>query len=246
MNQFIKVLAETTDYLIIDKPAGLVVHGDGKSKQYTLCDWILEKYPGITGVGEPMVIEYGGEQVIINRPGIVHRLDRETSGVMVIAKTQNMFEHLKHQFQEHEIKKIYTAIVMGHPRDGRGMIAAPIGRSNKDIRMWTCKGARGTMREAITRYVVKNNFENSIGKFSHVDLYPQTGRTHQLRVHMKYIGNPIIGDGLYAPTTVGLLDAERTMLHARELVFKDLEDKEIRVNTEVPSDFKIVLQNLSK
>lgn len=240
----IEICIDTPDYLVINKPSGLVVHGDGKTKQYTLCDWLLEKYPAIAGVGEPMTIQHAGEQLVIDRPGIVHRLDRETSGVMVIAKTAEMFDHLKNQFQEHKIKKIYTAIVMGYPRDGRGMITAPIGRSARDIRMWTCKGARGVMRDAITRYVAKNNFENSIGKFSHVDLYPQTGRTHQLRVHMKHIGNPIIGDGLYAPTTVGLLGAGRTMLHARELVFTDLHDREVRVTTEVPGDFKRVLEQL--
>lgn len=238
----IAILAETSDYLVINKPAGLVVHSDGKTEEYNLCEWILEHYPDIADVGEPMTIEHAGEVIIIKRPGIVHRLDRETSGVLIIAKNQEFFEHIKLQFQEHTVRKIYTAIVLGQPRDGRGMITAPIGRSARDIRMYACKGTRGPLRDAVTRYVVKKTYNDGEHKFSYVDLYLETGRTHQLRVHMKHIGNPIIGDVVYARGTVGLLGATRTMLHAHSIMFRDRSDKEITVIAELPSDFKQVLQ----
>jgi 23S rRNA pseudouridine1911/1915/1917 synthase len=131
------------------------VHPDGKKNEYSLVDWILEHYPNTTGVGEPLVMEYKGEQVIVDRPGIVHRLDRETSGVMILAKTQVAYEFLKKQFQDHSIKKEYSAIVQGKTNE-RGIIDEPIGRSNRDIRRWvTGSAARGLLRPAITRYTTQ-------------------------------------------------------------------------------------------
>lgn len=243
-DQRVRVLLETPDYLVIDKPAGLVTHPDGRHVEYSVADWVGKHYPQVADVGEAMTIEYQGQQVLIQRPGIVHRLDRETSGVMIIAKTQEFFEHIKLQFQEHTVRKIYTAIVLGHPRDGRGMITAPIGRSSRDIRTWACKGTRGTLRDAVTRYIVKQSYEISKGKFALVSLYPETGRTHQLRVHMKFIGNPIIGDAVYAKSTTELLGTTRTMLHATSIQFNDLSGKQISISSEIPADFQKVLNNL--
>jgi 23S rRNA pseudouridine1911/1915/1917 synthase len=240
--RYIKILAETSDYLVINKPAGLITHSDGKHVEYSLADWVGEQYPETLDVGEPMVIEYEGQQIHIARPGIIHRLDRETSGVLMIAKNQEFFEHIKLQFQEHTVRKIYTAIVLGNPRDGRGLITAPIGRSARDIRMYACKGTRGPLRDAVTRYVVKKTYNDADHKFSYVDLYLETGRTHQLRVHMKHIGNPIIGDAVYARGTVGLLGSTRTMLHAHSIMFRDRSDREITVIAELSSDFKQILQ----
>lgn len=237
-----QILLDTTDILVINKPAGLVVHPDGKHEEYSLCNWILEQYPEITGVGEPLSIEYKGEQVTIDRPGIVHRLDRETSGVMIIAKTQESYEHLKKQFQDHAIKKEYVAIVSGWT-DDRGMINEPIGRHPKDIRLWTTgRGARGMMRPAVTRYMTNKKFTDDIGnKYSMVSLFPETGRTHQLRVHMKSIQRPILSDGLYSPKTVGLLDFDRVALHAKKITFRDLNGEVISVEAPLPRDFQQII-----
>ena len=241
----INILAETPDYLVINKPSGLVVHADGRSNEYTLVNWIQETYPETSGVGEMMIIEHKGEQITIERPGIVHRLDRETSGVMVIAKTQTMYECLKQQFANHTISKKYTALIAGWPKATRGIIDVPIGRSTTDIRKWTAdRSARGKLRDAVTRYVVTNQYSDHDEKrFARVDLYPETGRTHQLRVHMKHLGYPIIGDELYGAHTVGIGGAERCMLHALQLQFTDLNNQVITTIAPLPADFRTVISN---
>ena len=234
------ILLETSTILVINKPAGLLVHPDGKRDEYSLVDWILETYPEMAGVGEPLVMEYKGKQVTIDRPGIVHRLDRETSGVMILPKTQSVYEYIKSQFQNHTIRKEYIAIVSGWT-DDRGLIDVPIGRSARDIRRWTTgQGARGVMRNAVTRYVTQKKVTDNQGnRYSVVQLFPQTGRTHQLRVHMKSIHHPIIGDGLYAPKTVGMLGFNRVALHARKITFQDINGKEYTVEAPLPDDFNI-------
>ncbi len=239
-------LLETSDYLVINKPSGLVVHPDGKKEEYSLVDWILKEYPEIKEVGEPLKMEYQGSEKIIYRPGIVHRLDRETSGVMIIAKNQAMYEHLKNQFQDHSIKKQYLAFVQGWTND-RGIIGEPIGRNANDIRKWaTGRYVRGVKRDAVTRYVTVKHFIDQVGeKFSLVHLFPETGRTHQLRVHMKTIQHPIIGDGLYAPHTFGNLNFNRVALHAEKITFKDLQNSEQTVIAPVSDDFQNILDKLS-
>jgi 23S rRNA pseudouridine1911/1915/1917 synthase len=240
----ISILLETPDFLVINKPAGLVVHGDGKHKEPTVVDWFLKKYPESEGVGEAMEIEHAGETIEIPRSGIVHRLDRDTSGVLILAKNQDTFDFFKKQFQAHTIKKKYVAIVFGWPRDERGIIEQPIGRSRSDIRAWTTKSsARGTMRDAITRFTVKKKFEyddpaSSAGKqkYALVDLYPQTGRTHQLRVHMAHMGHPIVGDPIYSGKKTTTLPIERTALHAEQVTFKNPNGKDSIVIAPMPAD----------
>lgn len=232
------ILFENDDLLVINKPAGLVVHPDGKREEETLVDWILQTRPEIRGVGEALVMEHKGEQITIDRPGIVHRLDRETSGVMIIAKNQQAYEFLKSQFQDHSIQKEYMAIVSGWT-DDRGTIDAAIGRHPKDIRVWTTgRGVRGMVRPAVTRYVAQKKFADTDGnKYTLVSLFPETGRTHQLRVHMKSIKRPIIGDGLYAPDTLGQLGFNRVALHAQKITFVDLQNIKHEIEAPVPADF---------
>ena len=148
----IKILYEDKNILAINKPAGIAVHPDGKSKTKTITDWILLNYPSIKNVGEPIILEKeGGKKEKILRPGIVHRLDKETSGVLLIAKNQKTFLFLKEQFQNHKVKKVYRAFVYGNVSDPkaslltgkRGVINVPIGRSQKDIQTYTAgRGAR--------------------------------------------------------------------------------------------------------
>lgn len=238
----IPILLETKDFIVINKPAGLVVHGDGKHKEPTVVDWFLKKYPEAEGVGETMEIEYEGDTIEIPRSGIVHRLDRDTSGVLILVKNQKAFDFFKHQFQEHTIKKKYVAVAYGWPRDERGIIEQPIGRSRSDIRAWTTKAsARGTMRHAVTRFTVRKKFEYQGQKYSVIDLYPQTGRTHQLRVHMSHMGHPLVADPIYAGKKVSNLPLERTALHAEQITFKAPGGKETVVVAPIPADLAKVV-----
>lgn len=226
-----QIIKETKDYLVINKPSGLIVHADGKTVEPTLTDWILEHYPEIRDVGEPWV---NGEGETIYRPGIVHRLDRETSGVMVVARNQEMFELLKSEFKNREVRKVYHAFVYGKVKDDRGKIERPIGRSASDFRKYSAqRGARGELREAVTLYRVLWRGEG----VTMIEAMPQTGRTHQIRVHMKAINHPVVGDSLYAPNHESLLGFKRTALHARSLEFTDLKGKRVTFEAPYPEDF---------
>lgn len=237
MQQNIEIIHETDSYLCINKPTGLVVHSDGKTSESSVVDWILATYPHLQGVGEPMKLSDGTS---IDRPGIVHRLDRETSGVMLIAKTQEAFEYFKKLFQDHAVQKTYHAFVYGHLKEDKGIIDKAIGRSSQDFRKWSAqRGARGVMREAITHYrVIERTEDNSGEKVTFIELKPITGRTHQIRVHMKAVHHPVIADSLYAPNQKKLLSFKRTALHAREIVFTDQNGNLQTYRAEYPEDFK--------
>lgn len=231
----ISVLYEDNDVLVINKPAGLVAHADGKRIEPALTDWVESNYPASKGVGEPITLANAG---VIERSGIVHRIDRETSGVMLIAKNQEAFIHLKKQFQDRKIEKIYHTFVWGEMKDDEGIINRPIGRSKRDFRQWSAqRGARGVMREAITHYkVVTKN-----GGFSFVEVMPKTGRTHQIRVHFKAINHPIVCDSLYASKKEKALGFERLALHSRSIEFGLLGGKQIKVEAPYPEDFEKAL-----
>ncbi len=233
----VEILYEDEDILAVNKPSGLIVHSDGRTKERTLCDWILEKYPDVSGVGEPLV----SNGVVIDRPGIVHRLDRETSGVMVVAKNKKAFDFLKAQFQERETKKTYNTFVYGVLKDDFGTIDLPIGRSKNDFRQYTHPPkARGEMREAITYYEVIKRGE----KHTFVKAMPKTGRTHQIRVHMKAIHHPVVCDRVYALSKPCELGFERLALHAKELKFKHPSGREITITADLPADFAKALENI--
>jgi 23S rRNA pseudouridine1911/1915/1917 synthase len=230
------ILYEDAAILAVNKPAGLVVHSDGKTKEPNLVEWLEKKYPQLRGVGEPGR-DAKGEEVL--RSGIVHRLDRGTSGVMLVAKTQEAFEFLKKQFQDREVGKTYHAIVVGEMKTEKGKekgkIDRPIGRSSSDFRKWSAqRGARGEMREALTEYRV---LEKGSG-YSLVEAHPKTGRTHQIRVHFKAINYPLIGDGLYAPNYADALGLGRLGLHSYQVTFADLKGGKHTVAAPYPEDFK--------
>lgn len=233
----IPILYEDSEVLAINKPVGLVVHSDGRTKEETLADWVHAHYPAISEaqVGESIVLSSGEE---IKKPGIVHRIDRETSGVLLIAKTQESFLNLKAQFQARTIKKHYKTIAHGFFKDAHGTIDKPIGRSTGDFRKWSAEyGARGELREALTEYNVLGQGEVDGVKLSYLDVFPRTGRTHQIRVHLKAIGHPILGDKLYAPKAPFVLGFTRVALHASSIVFKGLDGEEKRVEAPLPDDF---------
>jgi 23S rRNA pseudouridine1911/1915/1917 synthase len=227
----IKILYEDKDLLAVDKPVGLTVHSDGRTEESTLADWLLEKYPSIREVGESWTTPSGE---VIFRPGIVHRLDRDTSGVLVVAKTPESFAHLKKQFQERLAKKTYRVFVYGIVKNDAGIINKPIGRSASDFRKWSAEfGARGELREAATEYKVLERGEEA----SYLEVYPKTGRTHQIRVHLKSIGHSVVCDKLYAPKQKCILGFSRTALHAFSLEIAGNSGESLRFEAQLPEDF---------
>jgi len=259
-----QILKEDEYFLIINKPAGLVVHPDGKTIEPTLCDWIVQNYPKIVGVGEP---SKGPNGVLLDRPGIVHRLDRETSGVLVIAKTQESFEFLKKSFQTRDVQKTYNTFVWGLVKEDKGSIDRPIGRSKTDFKKWSAERfARGDLRPATTEYKVlqrksfvegeeKGGGEETVKlsskdsknskiplNFTFVEAYPKTGRTHQIRVHFKAINHPVVGDALYAPNHPQMLGFKRLALHSRHISFTSLDGKRVEVEAPLPKDFQEALK----
>ena len=228
----IVVLYEDKDIVVINKPAGLTVHPDGKTKEKTLVDWFAKKYPRSLKVGEPLVLTDG---TVIERPGVVHRLDKETSGVLLMAKTQPAFEFYKNKFKNREMRKVYHAFVYGEVKEDEGKIDRPIGRSNKDFRRYSAqRGSRGERRDALTEYNVLFRGKG----YSFISAMPRTGRTHQIRVHLMAINHPIVGDALYAPKHKKALGFDRVALHSYALSFEDRNGKEIVVKAPDPEDFK--------
>ncbi len=229
------IIFEDDDVLVINKPSGLVVHGDGRTKEATLADWVLETYPAMRDVGETGRAQDGE---VILRPGIVHRLDRETSGVMILAKTQAAFEFLKVQFKERTAEKTYRAFVYGQPKEDEGEIDRPIGKSASDFRKYSAqRGARGVLRKAHTLWKVLVRFEEDGEKYTYMELSPKTGRTHQLRVHLKAINLPIVCDELYAPKHECALGFARTALHAHTLTLTLPSGKLTTFEAPLPDDF---------
>ena len=197
-------LHETKEYSIISKPPGLIVHPAPTTKGVTLVELLLERYPDMRNIGEdPM------------RPGIVHRLDKDASGIMVIARTQNSFDHLKNQFKCRKVKKEYLILVHGNVTPLQGVIDAPLIRSRKTGLF----SAQQKGRSARTNYYVIKSSK----KYSLVRVIPESGRTHQIRVHFFSRGFGIVGDPLYThKVKMKKVDTPRLMLHASFLGFYDL------------------------
>lgn len=209
------ILYEDQDVLVIDKPIGVPVHDDGRADVATIVNWLLDRVPEARGVGETQTNADGQP---MERSGVVHRLDRDTSGVLLLAKTQAAYEHCKQQFHDRLVKKEYRALVYGQLNERWGSIERPIGRSAKDWRLRSAqRGAKGTLRDAKTDWerIGQGEFDNE--PFAYLKLKPLTGRMHQLRVHLKAIDRPIVGDLLYAGAKreqSNNLGLDRLALHA--------------------------------
>ena len=243
----IKILYEDSDILAIDKPSGISVHSDGRSKEKTITDWVLKNYPKLKGVGEP--VTFNDKE--IDRPGIVHRLDKETSGVLIVVKTKKAFAYFKKQFMNREVKKTYYAIVSGWVKDDHATINKPIGRSPKDFRRRLAgRGVRGELREAVTEYRVLKRFTVSGNKFTYLEIHPKTGRTHQIRVHMKFINHPIACDSLYNPGKPCPKGLKRLALHAKSIEFNlpaqtgNPKGKVIKIESSLPKEFVKITSRL--
>lgn len=253
----IRILYEDEYILALDKPCGLLVHADGRNKEKTLSDWIKENYPELASIGESQTLQNGEK---IERPGIVHRLDKDTSGVILVAKTKEAHQFLKEQFQNRKIEKIYNAVVWGNflPDKMEGVIDKPIGRSSSDFRKWSAEyGAKGELREGITEYKVlfqnkykndgytkiRRSSENSVDEeFAYLEVRPKTGRTHQIRVHLKSISHPVIMDKLYSNKDSflesGILGFNRLALHALSIKLELPNNTRITIESPLPAEFE--------
>lgn len=241
----IPIVYEDKDIIAVNKPAGVIVHPGISNKEGTLIQGIITLRPEIKKVGDEPEL----------RPGIVHRLDKDTSGVLVVAKNQSAFEYLKSLFQSREIIKKYLVLVEGNLKTDKGVIDLPIGGSRSDFRKKLASGnAKGELREAITEYKVLERFINVQHSVSHkmihytlVEAYPKTGRTHQIRVHFKAIGHPVVCDALYggkkARCPFGL---GRHFLHANFLEFNLPHGGRIKLEADIPKDMEDVLRALRK
>jgi len=233
-----KILFEDDNYLILDKPAGMLGHSDGKSKGDCVTDWLSKKYPALENIGGETEVQHGDP---VKRWGLVHRIDRETSGVLVVAKNQPAFDDLQKKFQDHEVQKTYYAFVYGRVTVDHQVVELPIGRSKTDFRRWsTGTDARGALRDAATEYRVIHK----TNEVTFVEVMPKTGRTHQIRVHLRTIGNPIVCDAVYAPLRKGVLGFERLALHAQSISFRNLAGESISVSAPYPADFAKALKTL--
>jgi 23S rRNA pseudouridine1911/1915/1917 synthase len=227
----VKIIADEKNYLIINKPSGMLVHPTQANEKHTLTQWILKKYPEIKHVGEESL-----------RPGIVHRLDKEASGLLVIAKTQKMYLHLKKQFKQRTIEKEYGVLVYGTIKKTHATIDFAIGRGEKGKMVSRPHVDRLSLRkirnvregkESLTEFWIEKNLVN----FTHLRIRIHSGRTHQIRVHMQAYSHPIVGDNLYynkKNKNKRGSDLGRLFLHAQKLCFNDLEEKRVCFKSKLP------------
>ncbi len=208
-------LLTTDGFVAVDKPAGMVMHPGAGASRGTLAHRLLAHYPELAGVGHP------------RRPGIVHRLDKDTSGVVLIARTPATYAHLARAFERREVGKRYLLLARGAPEPPRGRIEAPIGR-HPTHRTRMAVALRG--RPAVTDYRVLDISGGTVL----VEASPVTGRTHQIRVHMAAVGHPIVGDGTYGGPAPGV----RVMLHAWTLGFEDDAGERWLATAAPPEDFQ--------
>lgn len=240
-----QIIYEESDFVVINKPAGLIVHHAAvagvESREPSLADWVVEKYPETKTVGDPST---SSGQVVFDRPGIVHRLDKDTSGVMIIARTQEAFSFFKNLFQTKLIRKTYLALVYGAPKELKGVIDKPIGLNSGSVKRTVFVKNAKMVKEAVTEYEVERSFEIGGVPVSLVRVFPQTGRTHQIRVHMASIGCPIVGDALYGSKkeTVPLA---RQFLHADSIEFPTSRGNRLTISADLPADLAALIPGRS-
>jgi 23S rRNA pseudouridine1911/1915/1917 synthase len=228
----LSILFENDDVVVIDKAQGLVVHPGSGNQSGTLVNALLFHSRQLAAGFPP------GDP----RPGIVHRLDKETSGVIIVAKNSAAHHFLAGQFQDRTVRKRYLSVVYGRMPSERGRIETRLARDPRDRKKFTCVISGG--RLAVTRYRVLRTFAAGKDSYAYVLLSPRTGRTHQLRVHMRYLGSPILGDPLYGNRDARFPDAS-LLLHARSLVIRLPGDAQPRTFTApVPSRFRSILTQL--
>lgn len=228
----IRLIHAEPDFLALDKPAGIAVHGGPGVRGPTVADWLAAQYPETKRVGDDPAL----------RPGIVHRLDRNTSGVMIVARSQEAFENLKRLFKERRVEKTYLALVVGTPKRRAGVIDAPIGRmASNPTKRGVGQRTRGS-RRALTEYRTLER----LGSYTLLEVKPKTGRMHQIRVHLASIGIPVAGDTVYGGGKAVLGGLNRQFLHAWRIGFSYPEGRRWRFDAPLPGDLDRVLKHLRR
>lgn len=257
------VIYEDRDFIVINKPAGLLVHpvrsrapqgarstrftraaSNGvhgtrlNSNEKTLVDWLIAKYPEVKSVGD------NPEE----RPGIVHRLDKETSGLMVIARNQKAFEYLKNLFQNHEVKKTYLGLVLGRTEKSF-KISKPIGQKRGSLKRTVRLDNAKMIKDALTEFEAVKFFKFRESELTLIKARPLTGRTHQIRIHLNSINHPVLGDKLYGGKIQLRISEElglkRHFLHAESMEFTSPAGSRLKFTADLPSDLSQALDLLS-
>jgi len=222
----IQILHQDRDIIVVDKPSGMVVHPGAGRTALTMVNALLYRFPELAGL-QPE-----------DRPGIVHRLDKETSGVMVVARSQTAVQDLQRQFSAREVRKVYLGLVWGCIRRAEGTVSWPIGRHARNRQRISVKTDKP--RTAETRYILRRAFPD----FSYVEILPVTGRMHQIRVHMAAAGHPLVGDARYGRRR-GRGPSPRLFLHAAVLAFRHPGTGEpVEYRSPLPPELQGVLDGL--
>ena len=224
----LEIVYEDNDIIVVNKPKGMVVHPANGNPDGTLVNAIMAKCKGsLSGIGGEI------------RPGIVHRLDKDTSGLLIVAKNDQAHINMSKQIKDRKVKKIYIALVKGSIAEDEATINMPIGRSTKDRKKMA---VRKDGKEAITHFKILKRYD----KYTLLEIKIDTGRTHQIRVHMAEIGHPVVGDSVYS-NGKNEFGVEGQMLHAKSLDFKHpITQKQMHLEAELPEYFKEVLRELER
>jgi len=231
-----KIIFENHDFLILEKPVGLLVHPTEKKETNTLVDWLLKKYPKIKNVGEQKY-----------REGIIHRLDRDVSGIMIAAKTNKAFTYLKNQFKERKVKKEYFALVYGKIQENEGEINLPIGRNKEGQFVAHPRNGKEKFQDSDKIAKTKYKVVEYIKDYTLLKVQILTGRTHQIRIHLSAIGHPILGDQIYQPKKkffhflrrkIKVVNPGRIFLHSAKIGFYNLKDEWVEFDSPLPKKLK--------
>lgn len=215
----IPILYEDTHLLVTDKPVGISVADENEGEAFTVKDWVKDRYNLQCG-------HSGAEDEFEQRFGIVHRLDKETSGILLIAKKEVTFDYLKGLFKFRRIQKEYQTLVYGSVKEDKFEISAPIQRNKNNGLLYNIDQDG---RQSTTEFVVKSRFQIKNVDYSYLNAFPKTGRTHQIRIHLKALGHSVVNDTKYANKTLLKLSENlfnRMMLHAKKVTFTDWDGKE--------------------
>lgn len=236
----ISIVYEDKNLLVLNKPAGLITHQKNiEDKQPSVVDWVVKHFPELKNIGEPFIAS--GKEV--SRAGIVHRLDKDTSGLLLVAKNTESFFYLKNLFQTRKIKKYYLALVNGEPKNSKGVISAPLGRIGLKRTTKIIGNKLLDKKEAVTEYKIIKKFND----YSLLEVTPRTGRTHQIRVHLNSIGHPVAGDPIYGfRKSSPPPNLKRLFLHAYKLDFTTPDGKHLTIEADLPEDLQKVLEDLSR
>lgn len=237
----IEIVYEDNDLIVLNKPSGLLTHPvNRQDTSESVVSWLMGRYPEIAAVNDTYGQSVG--QWVDLRPGIVHRLDKETSGLIVAAKNQVAFDYLKNLFKDRQVKKTYLALAWGHFKEKRGVIESPLGKLQG--KQTTKIHGKHDLQEktAITEFKVIKEYD----EYSLVEIFPKTGRMHQIRIHLQSIGHPLVCDPLYGSKNICPPGLGRLFLHAQKLQFVSPSGQALTLEAGLPVKLQDFLDNIAK